>query len=76
MTTWPVRGGPTEGHRSNSKVLHAACRIRDRSRRLAAALLVALTAGAGLALLSRRLDDAPPGHIHGRVRHATLFQPR
>ena len=76
MTTWPVRGGPTGGPRRNSTALDAACRVRDGSRRLAAAVLAVLAAGAGLALLARRLDDFPPAEIHGKVRHATLLQPR
>jgi hypothetical protein len=50
--------------------------VRDGSRRLAAALLAVLAAGAGLAMLIRRLDAAPPDDIHGKVRHATLLQPR
>jgi hypothetical protein len=56
--------------------LDTACRIRDGSRRLAAALLAVLAAGAGFALMVRRIDGAPPADIHGKVRHATLLQPR
>jgi hypothetical protein len=76
MTTWPVRGSPTGGPRRNSTALDAACRVRDGSRRLAAAVLAVLAAGAGLALLARRLDGFPPAVIHGKVRNATLLQPR
>ena len=76
MTTWPERGGPTGGPPRNSTALDAACRVRDGTRRLAAALLAVLVAGAGLALLSSRLDSFPPAEIHGKVRHATLLQPR
>jgi len=79
MTTWPVRSGPTEGPRtkaSASTALDTACRVRDGSRRLAAALLAVLAAGAGFALMARRIDGAPPADIHGKVRHATLLQPR
>lgn len=76
MTTWPVRGGPTGGPRRNSTALDAACRVRDGSRRLAAALLAVLAVGASLAFLLRRLDAAPPADIHEKVRHATLLQPR
>lgn len=76
MTTWPVRGGPTGDPRRNSTALHAACRVRDGSRRLAAALLIVLASGAGLLLLAGRIDSAPPDELHGKVRHATLLQPR
>lgn len=76
MTTWPVRGGPTDGPRRNSEVLHAASRVRDGTRFLAVALLVSLATAGGLAALARRLDTLPPAEIHGKVRHATLLQPR
>jgi len=76
MTTWPVRGGPTDGPRHNDAVLHAASRVRDGSRRLALALLVGLGVAAGLVDLIGRLEGRPPAEIHGKVRHATILQPR
>jgi hypothetical protein len=57
-------------------VLDATSRVRDGTRRIAVALLVVIGAAAGLAALVRRVDSQAPAEIHGKVRHATLLQPR
>jgi hypothetical protein len=76
MTTSPEPGGPTGVPRHNDTVLDQMCRIRDGSRRIAAALLAAIAAGAVILLLISRLDSTRPLEIHGAVPHATILRPR
>lgn len=75
MTNWPDPGGRTGESRRNSTALDTACRVRDGSRRLVAALIAVLMAGGGLVALLNRLDESP-AEIHGKVRHATLLESR
>ena len=75
MTSSPAPGGPTGAPR-NSRVLDASCRTRDDGRRIAAALVAVLVAGAVLVNFLVLVGGAEPRELHRKVRHAAILLPR